>query len=212
MELYPVFLNLEGKKCLVVGGGKVAERKVAALVRTGAKITIVSPFLTTSLEDMAQQGIILYRQGFYKTSDLDGIYLVISATNDALTNGIIAGHCMERNIMINVVDDPARCNFHVPSVVHRGALKMAISTGGKSPNLARMIRVKLEEEFGTQFEGFVDFVGEIRAQAINTITDPIKRSLVLRNLVDSYTLEMVKRGNLEQAKERVKNVYYRNWC
>lgn len=212
MELYPVFLNLAGKKCLVVGGGTVARRKVAALLPTGADITVVSPALDSDLAELVQQEKISYRQGRYETSDLDGIYLVISATNDAATNGIIVNDCRELNILINVVDDPGRCNFHVPSVVHRGAFKMAISTGGKSPRLARLVRMELEQEYGSQFEAFVDFLGQIRARAMSTIEDPTQRSLVLKNLVDGQTLGLVKQGNLEQAKERVKNVYYRHRC
>ncbi|MBF7084534.1 bifunctional precorrin-2 dehydrogenase/sirohydrochlorin ferrochelatase [Desulfallas sp. Bu1-1] len=212
MEFYPVFLNLVNKKCLVVGGGNVAERKVSALVRCGAEVTVVSPSLTPILQEMVKRGQISYRRGFYQSSDLDGVYLVISATNDEQTNGIIAGDCSSRNIMINVVDDPTRCSFFVPSVVHRGALKLAISTGGKSPKLAKIIRESLEKEFGPQFEEFVNFIGDMRERVISEVADPRKRNQILKHLVDDHTLELVKQGDLQQAKERVKHVYHRNRC
>lgn len=212
VEYYPVFLNLKLKKCLVVGGGQVAERKIQALARCEADIYVVSPTLTPILQNMAEQKRIKYRQGYYDSADLEGAFLVISATNNEKTNTAVTGDCASRNIMVNVVDDPPRCSFFVPSVVHRGALKLAISTGGSSPSLAKTIRIHLEKDFGPEFADFIDFLGDIRQQVLDRIPDPYRRKSILRNLMDETTLEMVKQGDVEKAKERVKNVYHINRC
>ncbi|WP_347491082.1 bifunctional precorrin-2 dehydrogenase/sirohydrochlorin ferrochelatase [Desulfoscipio sp. XC116] len=212
MELYPIFLNLKDKKCLVVGGGKVAERKVSALARCGAQIHVISPQLTAELQNMVECGLIKHRHGYYETSDLADAFLVISATNNEAANHTVANDCMQRNIMVNVVDDPPRCNFFVPSVVHRGSLKLAVSTGGSSPRLARMIRQKLEQEFGTAFTEFTNFLGAIRRQVREQVTNTAKREQILKDLVDETTFAMVAQGDLERAKERVNNVCRINRC
>ena len=203
MDFYPVFLKLEGRKCLVVGGGSVAERKVQALVRCGADIHVVSPELTPGLKEMSDTGRFHYRAGFYHATDLDGAFLVISATDDDRINSAVAVDCAARSIAVNVVDDPDRCSFVVPSVVHRGDFKLAISTGGNSPHLARVIRQELESAYGPQFEDFVDFLGQVRKQVLETISDPKRRREILNHLVDKETLDILKQGDLERAKERV---------
>jgi len=212
LELYPIFLNLKDKKCLVVGGGQVAERKVQALARCSAQIHIISPQLTTGLRNMAERGLIRHRCGYYQTSDLDNTFLVISATDDDAVNQAVAGDCLQRNIMVNVVDDPPKCNFFVPSVVHRGSLKLAISTSGNSPRLAKIIRQQLEQEFGPAFNEFNDFLGQVRKRVQGQVADPNQRERILKNLVDETTYTLVKQGYLEQAKERVNNVCHFDRC
>jgi len=212
LELYPIFINLKDKKCLVIGGGKVAERKVKALVRCGAKVHIISPQLTIALQNMAERGLVLYRCGYYQTGDLENTFLVISATDDDAVNQAVAGDCLKRNIMVNVVDDPPRCNFFVPSVLHRGSLKLAISTGGSSPRLAKIIRRKLEQEFGPTFTEFNDFLGTVRRQVQEQVADPVRREQIFMNLVDETTYTLVKQGDLEKAKERVNNVCHFDRC
>lgn len=208
MEYYPVFLNLQGKKCLVVGGGGVAERKVKALAACGADILVVSPEIKPGLQKLRDAGQIRHRAGFYRTDDLAGVFLVISATDDDAVNGTVAADCAARNIMVNVVDDPDRCSFVVPSVVHRGSFKLAISTGGKSPHLARVVREQLEKEFGPQFGEFVEFLGRVREETMRSTGDPDRRRQILNNLVDRGTLALLRQGDLEKAKERVKNACY----
>jgi precorrin-2 dehydrogenase/sirohydrochlorin ferrochelatase len=212
LELYPIFLNLKDKKCLVVGGGKVAERKVVALARCGAQIHIISPQLTAPLQDMAERGLVGYRRGYYQTADLADTFLVISATDDDATNQAVASDCMKRNIMVNVVDDPPRCNFFVPSVVHRGSLKLAISTGGHSPRLAKFIRRRLEQDFGPAFAEFNDFLVSVRSRIQKQVADPARREQILKSLVDETTFAMVKHGDLQKAKERVLNVCHIDRC
>ena len=196
----------------MVGGGKVAERKVQALALCGAQIHVVSPRLSTGLQNMAERGLIIHRCGYYQTSDLTNTIMVISATNDDTVNQAVAGDCLERNILVNVVDDPPRCNFFVPSVVHRRSLKLAISTGGNSPRLAQMIRRNLEQEFGPAFAEFNNFLGTVRKLVQTQVTDPVEREKILKNLVDETTYTLVKQGKLEQAKERVNHVCHFARC
>ncbi len=204
MPYYPVFLDLTGKKCLVVGGGAVAERKIKSLLEYGARVQVVSPTLTGALQELVKQGRVNHRAGRYRASDLNGVFLAVSATDDDLTNQAVSKDCAARNIMVNVVDKPDRCSFIVPSVVHRGPLQIAVSTSGKSPHLARIIREKLESQFGNHFAEFVSFLGEMREQVKKNEADAGKRKSVLNNLVDEKTFQLLQQGDIEKAKERVK--------
>ncbi|MEG3070801.1 MAG: bifunctional precorrin-2 dehydrogenase/sirohydrochlorin ferrochelatase [Candidatus Syntrophopropionicum ammoniitolerans] len=145
---YMISLDLNNRKCLVVGGGKVAERKVRSLLECGAQVYVVSPEIIPSLLSMAAEGSLIYRRGSYKTSDLEDMFLVFGVTGKEEINKQIASDCASRNLIVNIVDDPAKCNFYVPAIVRRGALAIAISTCGKSPLLARRIREELELVYG----------------------------------------------------------------
>lgn len=200
---YMVALNLENKRCLVVGGGQVAQRKVHALLDCGGIVEVISPQLTPVLNELAQNGAIAHRRGIYQASDLTGVFIVIAATSDPEVNRQVAEDCLQRNLLVNVVDDPSRANFFVPATVRRGFLRIAVSTGGKSPLLARRIREELEGLYGTLFEEFLDFLGEIRDNILSSVTDPRQRNLMLRELVDQETLGLLREGHLDRAKERV---------
>lgn len=201
---YPVFLKLAGRQCLVVGGGQVAERKVAGLLDCGAVVRVVSPVITPLLSEMAGAGRISWRQGEFSLSDLEGVFLSIVATDSTAVNRAIAEECSRRGILVNVVDDPEHADFFVPAVVRRGSLQIAISTGGKSPYLARKIREDLENIYSPVFEPFLDYLGKIRQRLLIGEPDPERRNEILTQLVDDETLNLLKQGQLEQAKERVK--------
>jgi len=204
VDYYPVFFKLEGRKCLVIGGGGVAERKIRTLARYGADIYLVSPQLTPGLQEMSDTGRIHHRAGFYHAADLTDAFLVFCVTDDQDTNNAVAADCAARNIAVNVATDPGQCSFVVPSVVRRGDFQLAISTGGNSPHLAKIIRQELEHLYGPQFEEFTAFLGQVRKQVRETVSDPAKRRRILNNLVDGQTLDILKQGDLAQAKERVK--------
>jgi precorrin-2 dehydrogenase/sirohydrochlorin ferrochelatase len=198
-----VALNLENKSCLVIGGGQIAERKVRILLECGGLVKVVSPQLTTVLAKLAQSGAITHRRGVYKASDLAGAFIVIAATSHNGVNRQVAEDCRKYNLLVNVVDDPSSANFFVPATVRRGSLQIAVSTGGKSPLLARRIREELEELYGDIFEEFIDFLGGVRDRIITDVADPGQRSLLLRNLIDPETLSLLREGHLDRAKERV---------
>lgn len=201
---YMVALDLENKTCLVVGGGPVAERKVKVLLDCGSRIKVVSPQLTDTLNRLAISGNISYKQGEYEASDLAEAFIVIAATGHDEVNRRVAEDCARRNLLVNVVDDPARANFFVPATLRRGSLQIAISTDGKSPLLARRIREELEERIPANFGDFVDFLGNLRIRILAEVPDPSLRSTLLKNLIDRKSLLLAKEGHLELAKERVR--------
>jgi precorrin-2 dehydrogenase/sirohydrochlorin ferrochelatase len=150
----------------VVGGGQVAERKVGRLLACGAQVAVVSRELTPRLAAWKGEGRIAHRDGLYDGACLEGACLAIGATDDAEVNGRIAADARCRGILVNIVDDPARCDFILPSVVERGDLQIAVSTGGKSPALARRLREELEERYGPEYAMLLSILGQLREKLI----------------------------------------------
>jgi len=161
---YPAFLDLRGRRCLVVGGGAIAERKVGALLDAGAQVVIVSPNLTTSLRAFVAEGVVEHRARRFRRHDTGGCALVVAATGDGAVDDAVAAAARRVRALVNVVDRPAACDFILPSVLRRGDLQIAVSTGGKSPALAREIRRRLEAEIGDDYGEFVARVGRVRAR------------------------------------------------
>ncbi len=205
---YMISLDLKNKKCLVVGGGKVAERKVRSLLECGALVYLVSPEIIPALSAMIAEGLIIYRRGSYKSSDLEDTFLVFGAAGREEVNRQIADDCAGRNLIVNIVDDPAKCNFYVPAIVRRGSLAIAVSTGGKSPLLARKIREELELVYGQQYEDFLDMLGVLRKEVIKNVSDPEKKKKILESLISDEILNMLKKGLLEPAKEMLLGAYH----
>ena len=159
---YPVMLDLSARPCLVVGGGAVAERKVEGLVEVEARITVVSPSLTHSLLRLASDAHFRWRPREYVAGDAAGFALVMVATDDVSVNAVVAAECRERGILVNCADDPARCDFILPSVLKRGALTVAVSTGGASPTMARLVREELEALLPADVAALTDVMAEVR--------------------------------------------------
>lgn len=144
MDFLPIFVNIRHQPCLVVGGGEVAARKVSLLLSAGATVTVVSPQLSHELADMLTAGKITHLPRNFENADIQQPVLVIAATDDRAVNENVSALARARGIPVNVVDNPGLCSFIMPSIVDRSPLQIAISTGGASPVLARMIRTKLE--------------------------------------------------------------------
>ena len=144
-KYYPIFLKLTGRRCVVFGGGPVAEGKLSKLIESGASVTVVSPRVTTIIEDLARTGTVQWVPRVYSNGDLEGAHLAIAATDDRQVNQQIAKEAELRGVILNVVDDPDLCGFIAPSVVERGPVTLAISTGGASPALARRLREALTD-------------------------------------------------------------------
>ena len=202
-HLYPIYIDMENKPCLVVGGGTVAERKVDSLLEHKAQVLLVSPQVTNSLETYAKNGLIIWENRIFKTNDLDNIFLVYIATNDTLVNQVIAEECKARKILVNAVDDPPNCDFYVPAILRRGSLAMAISTEGKSPMLARHLRLQLEKQFTEAYGEYVDLLGESRDYIKNNISDIEIRQKIFLELVNSDILDLLKMGEREKARGRI---------
>ena len=179
ISYYPIFLNLKGKKCIVVGGGKVAERKALPLLKSGAKITVISPECTGRLKKEHLRERIKYISRRYKKGDLKNAFLVIAATDSNETNRKISE---DAPYLVNIVDMPLLCNFIVPSVVRRGPLTIAVSTSGISPSLARTIRKELEGLYGREFVKHLNHIKKMRVKALSGIKNNKERIKFLRGL------------------------------
>ena len=161
---YPIFLNIRDKKCVVVGGGEVALRKVKTLLEHGASVEVISPELCPELGQLAQSGEIGVLPRNYRVGDLQGAVIAIAATNDHSINREVAREARERGVLVNVVDDAGSSDFIALSYLRRGDITIAVSTGGRSPALARKIRIKLERDFGDEYASLALLLSEVRAE------------------------------------------------
>ena len=161
---YPIVLDLRDRPCLVVGGGPVAEAKVEGLLAAGARVTVVSPALSERLASWTTADRIAYRQREYIASDLDGQQLVFSATDRRDVSLAVAADARQRGVWVNAADDPENCDFLLPSVLQRGRLQVAVSTGGASPALAARLRRDLESYFTREYEELVELAAEVRRE------------------------------------------------
>lgn len=205
-KYYPLALDLADKKALVVGGGTVAERKVQSLLEAKAKVIVVSPELTSELEELAKEGLISHKDRGYKSTDIADKFLVIGATDDFAVNKQIAEDGVAQNLLVNIVDQPEISNFNVPAVVRQGSLCLSISTEGKSPALSGRIRRELEEEFGPEYEEFLDLMGNLRAKVIAQVDDIKQRRRIFKELAYSKVINYIKAGNYKQIEELVTDI------
>lgn len=199
-KYYPIFLNLQNKKCVVIGGGEVAWRKVCSLQEAGAKVTVVSPEFYPELEKMA--GVERIKRK-YDESFLEGAAVVIASTNDEEVNKRIYYDAVKRGLLVNVVDRPEFCSFIVPATIMRGDLCVSVSTGGSSPALARNIRESLENQFGKEYDEFTRLLSEMRKWALKEISDDKVRRDVLQRIAGLDILDIVKKSGVSEAKKKV---------
>jgi precorrin-2 dehydrogenase / sirohydrochlorin ferrochelatase len=197
VRLYAAFLNLQGRPALVVGGGKVAGRKAASLLEAGAIVTVVTPRVCKSLENDIARFAWVKRE--YRASDLDGQWLVAAATDDPRVNKQVSEDAARARVWCNVVDAPELCTFQAPSVLSRGLLQIAVSTGGASPALARRIRKRLETEFGPAYGEFIDSLADLRrhVRAKYPEDEACRRRLLEGFLDSSAQALLLERGDRE---------------
>jgi precorrin-2 dehydrogenase len=182
---YPVFVNLQGKRCLVVGGGEIATRKVQGLLEAEAHVVVVSPYLSQALVDLTAQGLIGYRSRPFRADDVIDCALVIGATNQPHVNMAVYEAAQAHHVWVNIVDTPEACDFIAPAVVRRGDLQIAVSTGGQSPTLAKRIRLQLEELYGSEYARLLETLGRERRRIRRLICDPALRKAYYERLVDA---------------------------
>ncbi len=199
---YPMLLDLSGCHsgyCLVVGGGRVALRKVRMLHEFGGDVRVVSPECCPEIEQMAAGGEISVNRRAYRDGDLTGARLVIAATGDDAINRTVACEARRSGVLVNVIDVPELSDFIVPSYVHRGDVTLAISTAGRSPALARKLRSRLEEQFGEEYAALVRMVGEVRSE-VRRNGEAVERETWQAALDIDRLLDLVSRGETEKAK------------
>lgn len=208
MHLFPIYVNLEKRICLIVGGGKVAERKTENLLEYGAYIRVVSPEAEPGLLCMADEGRIELRHREFQTEDLEQVFMAFVATDRNSLNQEVADACRKRGILVNAVDDPPHCDFYVPSIMRRNSLVLAISTEGKSPAFARRLRKHLETVITPEYGDFVDVLGEVRQVLKDRIPEIEKRKEILEYLVYSDIFDLFVAGEEEQAREKVRQCMF----
>lgn len=195
-SLYAAFLDLRGKRVLLVGGGEVAFRKAEALQRTGCRMTVVSREFKPAFREWLAEKDILRHERPYRRGEAAEYEVVFSATDDAETNQAVAQDATAAGRPVNVADEPKLCSFFVPAVVRRGPLQIAVSTGGKCPALARRIRQDLEERFPDSYGALLVQLGDIRNAMKSSVSSEYQRKRILQRILDSRALERALSGDL----------------
>ncbi|MCE5315645.1 MAG: bifunctional precorrin-2 dehydrogenase/sirohydrochlorin ferrochelatase [Armatimonadota bacterium] len=198
MGYYPIVMDLTEKKCLIVGGGRVALRKAVSLIEAGAAVTVISPDIDDDLDSL--DGVTNIRRE-YASGDASGYALIFAATDDTRLNSEVSNEAARNGIPVNVVDDPELCTFIVPALVRRGDLMISVTTSGKSPMLSKMIRQELEEAYGPEYEAFVDLLGEVRYEVKSRYTSAVDREAAFTRLINSGIFEMLRSGRKKEARE-----------
>ncbi len=197
---FPIYVDLVARRVLVVGGGKVAERKIASLIEAGATVTVVSPHATPAIEANAQ--LRWHRRG-YRRGEMASYSLAFAATDDPAVNAQVASDGIAANVFVNSADDAPNCSFILPAVARGGDLRVAISTNGKSPAMARWLRQRIDRQIAETYSGLLDVLAEVRNEAKHNLSNP---SAELWNAaVDDQLLELVASGNSAAARSTLRS-------
>jgi precorrin-2 dehydrogenase/sirohydrochlorin ferrochelatase len=200
-------LDLCGKKCVVIGGGKVAQRKVLSLLRCGAKVKVISPKCTDKLKKLQIEGKIELIKRPYTFGDIKGSFLAFIATDQEKVNKASLKEAKAEGAFVNVIDNPYECDFVVPSVIKRGDLQITVSTNGKSPMLSKKIREELEETFGEEYREYIHALGNLRELVLEEIDDIHIRRKVFKTIVYSDLLEKYKNRDIKEIRNAVMELY-----
>jgi precorrin-2 dehydrogenase/sirohydrochlorin ferrochelatase len=182
MSLFPIFLKLAGRKCLVVGAGEIAEGKIHSLLAADARVVVVAPEAKPGLAALARQGRFEWHRREFAETDLDGVFLAVAATDRLEVNASVYNDAVQRNVLCNAVDDPPNCDFYFPSVVQRDKLQVAISTSGESPALAQQLRKEIDEQLPQDLGPWLDALGELRREVLAVLPPGESRRLLLHEL------------------------------
>jgi len=197
MNFLPIFLNIKNQRCLVVGGGDVAARKASVLLQAGAKLRIVAPQLNEAFNLPPGNEYLAER---FQTAHLDGMTLVIAATDDAAVNELVSREAKQRNIPVNVVDKPELCSFIMPAILDRSPIMVAFSSGGASPVLTRMLRGMLETMIPQNYSRLAVFAERFRELVKQRVTNPAKRRIFWENALEGIVAEKVLSGDEASAE------------
>jgi precorrin-2 dehydrogenase/sirohydrochlorin ferrochelatase len=204
VKYYPLFLDITDRRCVVVGGGDVAERKVERLLDSGASVVVVGKTLTPGLETMKKEGRINHIDADYDQAFINNAFLVIGATDRDDVNAEISRDGREKGILVNIVDDPDKCDFVLPSLLKQGDLLIAISTGGKSPALAKKLREEMEQLFGTEYRTLLEVMGQLREKLVVKGRSSDENRRLFESVVHSDILQHIK----DKSWEKVKKIIY----
>lgn len=203
---YPICLALTGRPCLVVGGGRVAQQKITTLLRYGGDVTVVSPTLTPRVRRWARQGRLRYHRRTFRASDVTGKWLVYGATDDPITQQVVFRAAQRRKIFVNIVDVPTLCTFIAPAQIKRGPLTIAITTGGRSPGMAKRVRKEIQRVIGPEYAALTRLLERLRPTIRQIGRTPQERKRLVDRLVYGGLLEQLRRGNRRHTQARVKRL------
>ena len=198
---YPLFADLLGRRCIVIGGGLVAQRKVTTLLRYGACVSVVSPAVTKRLAAYARQGKIRHLERRFQPRDLAGAWLVYAATNDGAINQLVFRTAQRQRIFTNVVDEPPLCSFIAPAIFSRGPMTIAVSTGGASPSLAKKVRDELGQTISAHYVPMLRLLGDLRGVAKQTLPSYADRKRYFDRLVRGPVFQLIRNGKPRQARQ-----------
>lgn len=201
-----MFMKLDGRSCLVVGAGTIGEPKISSLIEAGASVRVIALHATAAVAEWARVGKITWEARAFDTSDLEGSFLVIAATNSRDLNAAIFREAGQRKILCNVVDDPEYCDFYYPAVVRRGDLQIAISTNGQSPALAQRIRRELETQFGPEYGEWLNELGQVRQQLFASKIDPEQRRRLLHELASREAFKKAQAAELNCEESSLEKI------
>lgn len=200
---YPIYIDIEDRAVLIVGGGAVCARKAETMMRYGARVTIVSPEITEEIAAWEQAGVLAVCLKKYVESDLEGASIVIASTDDPCVNARVARDCRRRRIPVNVVDVTHLCEFIVPAIIEKGSIQIAISTGGKSPALARTLKEDLQRTIGPEYAEVNDLLGTLRKSAKKVLPTDIDRKRFFDSIIAAGLLDLLREGRRREAFESV---------
>jgi precorrin-2 dehydrogenase/sirohydrochlorin ferrochelatase len=200
VSLFPAFLKIAGRRCLVVGAGPIAEEKIHGLLRAGAEVWVLAPKATDHIQAWHRGGRIRWQARKFRGADLSGAFLVIAATSSPGLHERIYRLTRRKKVLCNVVDDPEHCDFYYGAVVRRGALQIAISSGGQSPALAQRLRKQLEQQFGAEYERWLEELGKTRERLFARGIAPARRKQLLHRLASVSSFEEFLRRRKRTAR------------
>ena len=201
--MYPVCLEITEKLCVVVGGGKVAERKVSGLLTAGALVRVISPHLTLPLSQWADEERIEWLDRGYESGDLAGAMLVFAATDNAEVQKAVARDARLAGQLVNIIDAPAGCSFQVPAVVRRGDLTLTVSSNGRSPAVVAMVKQQLAESYGQEYGLLLEMMSKIRQQVLAGDADCDERKILFQNLLHDDIIIWIKTGQWDRLREHL---------
>jgi precorrin-2 dehydrogenase/sirohydrochlorin ferrochelatase len=193
-KLFPFFLKLGERRCLVVGAGSIAESKIASLLEASAKVRVVAPEATPKVRAWARGRKIAWQRRGFRSKDLEGMFLVVAATPSTDLHEQIFRQAQRLGVLCNIVDVPRLCDFYYPAVVRRGALQIAISTTGQSPALAQRLRKELERQFGPEYERWLTDIGKVRQKMQAGSLSARERKQLLHELVSKEGFQRFREG------------------
>ncbi|MDR2861858.1 MAG: bifunctional precorrin-2 dehydrogenase/sirohydrochlorin ferrochelatase [Syntrophobacterales bacterium] len=206
MKYYPVFLDIAGRPCAVVGGGEVALRKTQRLLQCHARVLVIAEKLTAPWQDLPGKDGLRFICKAYDPRHIEGMFLVIGATNREDVNERVFQDARKRQILVNIVDDPGRCDFILPSLVERGDLSVAISTGGKSPAMAKRLRQELENTLGAEYETALEIMGDIRRIVRERSQPSHDNQKIFAQLIYSDMLRLIREKDWDTLRKLITNI------